>query len=171
MISRRTLLRGTATAGLGLITAACGYRPMYGGGARNGVVARDLAAVRVGVAPDRVGQVMRSYIEQQVAAAGRNVPKVYTLGFSTSLTSNEIGIAKDATATRANIIYRVSYTLRRDDQVVFNGQATSYASYNILDDQYAAVVSREDAEERAARDVAQQIVNRLSAFFAEQEAL
>lgn len=169
VISRRALLRGTAVAGFALVTAACGYTPMYGGGARNGPVARELAAVSVGIARDRVGQIMRTQIEQQVAAAGRNVPKVYSLDFTTNLTSTEIGIAKDATATRANITYTVTYTLLKEGRPVFQRTASSISSYNILDDQYAAVVSREDAEERAAKDVARQIVNRLSAWFAEQE--
>jgi LPS-assembly lipoprotein len=166
--SRRAVLRGLAVAGLTLATAACGYRPMYAGGARNSAVSRQLAAVRIGIAQDRVGQIMRTEIEQEAAAAGRGVAKEYDLTFATSLRSTELGIAKDATATRANITYTVTYTLSRGDEMLLRQTVNAIASYNILDDQYAAVVSRESAETRTARDVAQQIVNRLSAWFAEQ---
>ncbi|WP_404382369.1 LPS assembly lipoprotein LptE [Caenispirillum salinarum] len=168
LTTRRALLRGAGAAGLALATAACGYQPMYGGGARNGMASRQLAAIRVGIAGDRIGQIMRTEIERQVAAAGRNVPKVYNLSFSADLTSTEVGIRKDATATRANVFYTVDYELTRDGERVLQKTARSIASYNILDDQYAAIVSREDAERRAAEDVARQIVNRLSTYFVEQ---
>lgn len=171
MIHRRALLRALGAASAVLAVAACGYKPMYGGGARNSSVARELAAINVGIVPDRIGQLMRAWIEQQVAAAGRGVPKVYDLEFATDLSTTEIGIAEDATATRANVIYSVTYRLKREGQPVLVRTARSITSYNILDDQYAAVISKEAAEERAAEDVAWQIVNGLSAWFAEQEGM
>lgn len=170
-LSRRGLLRLAAVAGLALPAAACGYRPVYRGGARNSPVAQDLAKVRVALIPERIGQILRNELEQEIAAAGRNQPKVYTLDVRPVLTSSSLGIEKDATATRARLMLESPYWLLGPDQaVLFSGRVTSVASYNILDDQYATVISREDAEKRVARDTAERILSRLSVHFVGEEA-
>lgn len=170
MASRRLVLRGLAAAGLASLTAACGYQPLYGGGRRGGKVTSELAKVYVPPIAERYGQIMRNEMEQSIAAAGQNQPKLYTLAVRVTRSSSSLGIQKDATATRANIAITASYTLTKGDAVVFRGNETSLASYNILYDQYATLVSEENAEERAARDLAERIIQRVSLYLAEQPA-
>lgn len=168
-VSRRGLFGLAGAAAGSLALAACGYRPMYGGGTKGSAVANELAQVSVGVIPNRIGQILRNELERSIAAAGRNQAKSYTLSVAPRLSSAAIGIQEDATATRANLSLAAAYRLiGPDGQPLFDDTITTITSYNILDDQYATVISREDAERRAARDVAQRMITRLSTFFAER---
>ncbi|WP_343868297.1 LPS assembly lipoprotein LptE [Caenispirillum bisanense] len=168
MATRRMILRGLAAAGLVSLTAACGYRPLYGGGSRSGAVSAELAKVFVAPIAERYGQIMRNEMEQAVTAAGPSQPKVYTLQVTVARQSRELGILKDATATRANVEMRASFALLKDGKPVLRDTMTSIASYNILDNQYSTIISKEDAESRAARDLAQRIITRVSVHLAGQ---
>lgn len=168
MASRRLILRGLAAAGLASLTAACGYRPLYGGGSRGGAVTAELAKVFVPPIAERWGQIMRNEMEHSIAAAGRNQPKIYTLDVALTRDSSRIGILKDATATRATIQLRANFRLVQGDKVLLQDRMTALAGYDILDNQYSTIVAEEAAEERAARDLADRLIQRVAAFLAER---
>lgn len=170
MTSRRLVLRGLAAAGLASLTAACGYRPLYGGGSRSGGgVTAELAKVYVPPIPERYGQIMRNEMEHAIAAAGRSQPKLYTLAVGLDRQRVELGIRKDATATRANIQISATFALMKGDQELLRDSMTTLASYNILDNQYSTIISEENAEERAARDLADRIIQRVAVFLADRQ--
>lgn len=72
--SRRGLLVG-ATAGLGL--GGCGFRPLYGpiaapdGGAGGEDIRTELAAIRVGLIPERFGQLLRRDLQRRFEGTAR----------------------------------------------------------------------------------------------------
>ena len=170
MVTRRMILRSLAAAGLASLTAACGYRPLYGGGSRSGAVAAELAKVFVAPIAERHGQIMRNEMERAVTAAGPSQSKVYTLQVTVAVQNRELGILKDATATRANIEMRASFALLKDGKPVLRDTMGTTSSYNILDNQYSTIISKEDAESRAARDLAQRIITRVSVYLSGQKA-
>ena len=59
IVNRRRLLALCLGAGVLInVLGACGYRPLYASGARGGV-ASDLAAVKIGLIPNRAGRQLR----------------------------------------------------------------------------------------------------------------
>jgi len=158
-----------ALAATGL--AACGFRPLYGPrGGQSGVVQNKLAAVYVGRIDERVGQLVRNALEQRLERTSGHVPKVYALDVNVTETLQSVGLRKDKTTTRANVWLRAEYVLSKGDTKLLTGDAETYAAYNILrDGQYATVVSERDARARAAETIAEDIVRRLSVYFAGEE--
>ena len=78
---------------------------------------------------------------------------------------DELGIRKDATSSRANYVLTAQFYLRERGRRVFGDQVQSIVSYNILDDQYATVASQANAEDRAIRQVGEQMKTRLAVYF------
>ena len=70
--------------------------------------------------------------------------------------SNALAIQLDNTATRVNLILGASFTLTRtsDGAVLYNSAIRRVVSYNIRSDPFATLIAEQDAERRAAREVA-----------------
>src|SRR5512147_1799209 len=69
-----------AVAALALVLSACGFQPMYGQRAPEATeVFSDLAAVEVGVIPDRSGQLLRNELVRLLNPAADSRPARYTL--------------------------------------------------------------------------------------------
>jgi LPS-assembly lipoprotein len=77
----------------------------------------------------------------------------------------ELGVRKDSTTSRANLIFSAGLTVFENGQTIHSDGVQSVVSYNILDDQYATVTSQSDAEDRALRQVGDEIKTRLAIFF------
>ena len=150
-----------------LAVAGCGFRPMYGGQKGQAVDAR-LASIRVVQIDDRSGQEVRNALEHRLFAGGME-PQVYTLDVSLTETIQELGILRNRTASRANLRILASWTLRRGDAVIQQGETEGISAYNILDEQYATVVSRKDARSRAALQLADEIIRQVSVAFSRRQ--
>ena len=74
---------------------------------------------------------------------------------------------KTELATRANLRFRATFSLIRNDakrSTVFNGSSRIVASYNILTSDYATLIAERNARKRAVREISAEIANRLAAF-------
>ncbi len=158
------LIAGTA---LGLSLAGCGFTPLYG---ENGVaggpgVVAELAHVSIRQLPDRQGMRLRQVLREQLQPRGQEGAAQYDLDVALTTRVEELGVRKDATASRANFILSASFYLNEGGQRVYGDRVQSTVSYNILDDQYATVTAQADAEERAIREAGQAIKTRLAVYF------
>lgn len=147
--------------------AGCGFTPLYGehsvaGGP--GVVA-ELSHVAIRQLPDRQGMRMRQVLREQLQPRGQEGPAQYDLDIALTSRVEELGVRRDATASRANFILSASFSLNEGGQPVYGDRVQSTVSYNILDDQYATVTAQADAEERAIREASQAIRTRLAVYF------
>ena len=86
--------------------------------------------------------------------------------------SNTLAIQLDNTATRVNLALGAAFTLTRrsDGAVLYDSAVRRVVSYNIRSDPFATLITEQDAERRAAREVARQIRTILSLYFANQAA-
>jgi len=86
-----------------------------------------------------------------------------------TLSENREGLAlrRDASVTRYNYVLRATFELRdaATDVVVDKGDARAIAAYNVVDSQFATLSAEQDAETRAARELAEQIRLRLGVGF------
>ncbi len=150
---------------LGLVLAGCGYQPLYGQrGADNASVVDELALIRIEGIPDRTGQKMYNMLRERLNPYGKPEQAKYALSVALTETRQNLLLEKDETATRANLTLRASFILRRldDDTVLVTGSSRSVTSYDILSSQFATVISQEDARERCARAISDDMRTRLA---------
>jgi LPS-assembly lipoprotein len=159
------LLAGLAASAL----AGCGFQPLYGGTTAGGAkLAEVMAAVDVTPIPGRVGQKLRNELIFAATGGGNPAPSRYKLDIvvKESVTDQLVQITGDATGQ----IYQLDATFRLVDpasgKLLVQGKAISRAPYNRFQEIFANVRARYDAENRAARTVAESIRTQLAAFLA-----
>lgn len=126
-----------------------------------------LAAVRIEPLKDRAGQQLHNFLRDELNPDGQPINPDYKLEIELTERTEKLAFRQDETATRANIILNSAFVLRaaEDDRVLYQGRVSSINSYNILDEQYATDISRDDAIERGLRELSQSIKLRLAVYF------
>ena len=162
-------MRSALLALLLLSLAGCGFRPLYGSPeqGRPGVETQ-LADILVLPISERAGQQLHNYLRNALNPGGQPADPSYRLRVQVTESSRELGVQRDATASRANLTLRADFSLHASasDKVLFRGRASSVNSYDILDleIQFSTVVSREDARARGLEQLATAIKTRLAIF-------
>lgn len=161
-----------------LVLAGCGFQPVYGpgpgassgsavGGVRSLTVER-LAVTRVAPIADREGQMLRNLLIDRLYVDGVPAAPLYEL--RVGLRQLERGIDIDATdaVTRTQLVVNATSVLvdRRTGAQLWRANDRAIATFNVLDSPFATVITRQDAQERAVREISEFIVTRLSAFYA-----
>ena len=151
------------------------FRPLYGPSVNGGAsVAQELAAVDIKQIQDRLGQErIGHYVRQELVfefeGGTKGTPKRYSLELGvkqriqTAIVDTISGRADSAT-----LVSEVTYTLRPfgSDQTIASGKAESSASYDRNPQRFASIRAARDAEIRVSKQLAEQIRNRLAAYFA-----
>ncbi|MFA7431079.1 MAG: LPS assembly lipoprotein LptE [Rhodospirillaceae bacterium] len=164
MNRRRIIALLPVLALCGVVLSGCGFRPLYGKHSDAPGLAAELATVAVAPMPDRSGQLLRNAIEQRLERAGAGQAKVYTLVIDLVETGGSLGLGKDATSSRSSLALTTTFELRRDGKVLFSGASAYTAAYNMLEEQYATIISERDSRDRAVNQIADDITRRLAVF-------
>ncbi len=160
-------LLALALPGLG----GCGFKPVYGTASSAAVAPEGSAAalsnVSVDIIPDRTGQVLRNLLIDRFYQDGRPQQPAYRLAVGLTAAREDLGIRKDATATRARLRLVADYQLIdvRTGQTLYRTFSRSIVSFNLLEAQYATLVAEEDAYDRALTELAEDIRTRLALYF------
>ena len=172
--SRRLLLLGQ----LGLL-AACGFEPLYGQrGVAGGSAAEELATIRIVPIADRTGQLLYNELRDRLNPRGKPANPRYILTITLEETAQTLAFRGDETATRANLNISAAYQLRRavsesesgNDEVVTSGLARITTAYDILESQFATLVSIDDARARSVRALGDDIQARLAVALSPRSA-
>ena len=153
---------------LALWLGACGFEPLYARDKASGTGAQDLLAqVRIAPIPDRIGQELHNLLRDRLNPRGQPRRPDYKLQITLSEQTEELGIRKDETATRANLKVFADFALfdARTNQELLSGRSRSFNSYNILESHFATLFSESDARSRALREISDEIRNRLAVYF------
>ncbi len=158
-----------------LITAACGFRPLYAPSA-NGDVVKGLANIQIIPIKDRVGQNLHNQLLDLLNPTGRPARPDYVLRISLRESKERLAIRKSAFATRANLRISAKFTLSTvrkgaegTGNTVFSGKSVGISSYNILNNPFATVMAEKNARRLAVRGIAQDIRTRLAVFIAQRQ--
>lgn len=163
----RPLLAALALLALGL--AGCGLQPLYGSTASGSRLAAVMAGVEVTPIPGRVGQRVRNeLIFENTGGGGQSPQSTYKLDIvvKEGVTNELVQITGDAKSQ----VYELDATFKligRDGRVVLEGKATSRAAYERFQTIFSNVRARVDAENRAARTVAESIKVRIAAYLSQ----
>ena len=160
-----------AAAMLAPALAGCGYQPLYGSGfaGPQGSVADQMRAVDVALVPGRVGQEIRNELIFMDTGGREAAPPKYRL---------EIAMRESVQATLVNIqgtaagnIYQVNADFKlisiADQKVILNAKSGAQAQYQQEASTFANVRARRDAEDRAARVLADSIRTQVAAFLSQ----
>ncbi|HZP09761.1 LPS assembly lipoprotein LptE [Methyloceanibacter sp.] len=147
----------------------CGFQPLYGGTTASGArLTEVMAGIDVNPIPGRVGQRVRNELIFENTGGGTPGPQRYRLEIAIreSVTDQLVQITGDATGQ----VYQLNATYKLIDStngtVVLAGTAISRAPYNRFQEIFANVRARYDAENRAARTVAESIKTRIASYLA-----
>ena len=163
----KPLLAALALLALGL--AGCGLQPLYGSTAGGSRLAAVMSGVEVAPIPGRVGQRVRNeLIFENTGGSGSAPQSTYKLDIviKENITNELVKISGDAKAQ----VYELDATFKligKDGKVVLEGKATSRAAYERYETIFSNVRARQDAENRAARTVAESIKVRLAAYLSQ----
>lgn len=163
----RPLLAALAMLALGL--TGCGIQPLYGTTAGGSRLAAVMAGVEVTPIPGRVGQRVRNeLIFENTGGSGQPPQSTYKLDIviKESVTNELVKITGDAKSQ----VYMLDATFKligRDGRVALEGKATSRAAYERFETIFSNVRARVDAENRAARTVAESIKVRIAAYLSQ----
>jgi LPS-assembly lipoprotein len=159
----------------GAALAACGdtgFRPLYAPSAAGVVAGERLKEVDFAPIPGRVGQRIRNGLIFQSTGGGSAAPPQYRF---------EVVLHENLTSTLVNVrgvvaggVYQVQASFRLIDskakKVVFQGTSHARAPFERFESIYSNVRAREDAENRAARTISDDLKTRLAAYLSRPEA-
>ena len=158
--------RAAATLTIALWLGGCGFQSLYGeSGARS--VDGNLAAIKIGLISDRVGQQLYNELRDGLNPTGQSARPLYVLQVELAESIEELAIRKDETATRANLSLHAEFKLlaAHDGAVLVSGQSRSTTSYNILSSEFATLSALADAQRRGVRVLGSDIKTRLGLYF------
>ena len=169
MWSRSHALLALLCAGLAAFALlGCGFQPLYGGRDEpGGAVTEEMSEILIMPIEDRTGQQMHNMLRDSLTPLGQPAEPLFGLRVRLKETTEDLGIRKDATATRANLTMVADYSLIdwQDKATLFKGRSSSTNSYDILDSQYATQVAEDDARKRALQQLSDEMKIRLAIYF------
>ena len=155
---------------LALSLAACGLRPLYGGG-EGGTVASALRSVAIQPIPGQTGWLVRTALVDRLGETAAQGAR-YRLEVELDDDLTGFGIRGDASVTRERRTLRARYRLvdNTTGAVVLDATAGSDAGIDVVGSEYATVAAEQTAVERLSQVVADQIVARLGLYASRLQA-
>jgi LPS-assembly lipoprotein len=159
------LLTAAAVAS-SLALGGCGFTPLY---AAPGVTTK-LAAINVIAPSGRTGFLVREHLDDAFAR-DHNAPAAYTMRLSLGEARYPRGVRTDNVATRYEYVVIADYTLASlpGGELVKRGKVRVEITYDSADQPYASIAAAQDAQDRAAEEVARRIQLELAAWLATGE--
>lgn len=162
-----------------LLLGGCGFHPLYAvPDMPKGAMQAHLRSIYVEPVPEKLGYELRNQLidllDGQSEAAGAR----YRLKVMLTTKSEAIGVQSQpapggltqTAITRYNDKITAEYELvdPASNAVVAKGVETGLTSYNVLSSPYATLAVQQDADRRAAEDIADRIRIDLAVWFAQQ---
>ncbi len=148
--------------------AGCGFKPMYGDNATatSPSVMDKMATIDIRPIPDRLGQIVRNELVDAITPQGTSAP-VFELALKVGEEREDVGIRQNAAATRANYRMSAKFELRElaTDKVVLTGTTWAETAFDIVQQDYPTVIAQQDAQEKLAAELAEEIKTRIAVFF------
>ena len=158
-------------AGMALLLAGCGFRPMYGSSDASTInPAADLSNFDVEIVPERTAQLVRNELLRNVPPATLgNAP--YVLKLTAKATENTLLTTSDAATRQKRLRLEAEYVLlpRNGKKPLTSGKTFADAPYVTTREHLASEHARMQATRAAARKVAEDIRRRLAIFFAQRQ--
>lgn len=145
--------------------AACGFQAIY---AQHGLAHGQAIPVRIDPIPERLGQVFTIRLQDLINPTAAGGSPEYALAASIDRKLTPIIVREDGIVQRYSINLTLTYHLYRiaDGKEALNGSLRYINSYDVSRSDFASFVSEDDATERGAQQLAEDMRLRLASFFA-----
>ena len=168
---RSAALLAFVIAAVGPLVSGCssgGFRPLYGSSGIGANVDEKLAQVDITHIPGRVGQRVRNELIFQSTGGGAPLPPSLRLDIAIreSVTSTLVRVDGDANGQIYGLEASFRLTRISDHAVILSGTSYARAGFERFSSIFSNVRAREDAENRAAKTIGEDLKSRLSAFLA-----
>jgi LPS-assembly lipoprotein len=159
--------------------AACGdsaFRPLYGSNSVGEYASERMKEVDFAPIPGRVGQRIRNDLVFQATGGGHPLPPQFRFEvvLQENLTSTLVSVTGENAGRPSGAVYSIQASFRlidvRNKKVVFQGASHARAAFERFESTYSSVRAREDAENRAARTISDDIKTRLAAYLSRPPA-
>jgi len=152
---RILVIAGVLTAALGL--AGCGFRPIYATTEAGGVPLTQRISVAQVTGADSVTPLLTAALQSRMVLREGETAK-YHLYVSANESAQRLAVQIDASVTRYNYRLNGRYTLvNLETGKRTNGRARAVTSFNIVNSQYSTLFAERNAQEKAARLLAEEI--------------
>jgi LPS-assembly lipoprotein len=150
-----------------VVLAGCNARPLYGTQGDGKSVALAMSGIAVDEQKTRAGQIVRNNL---MSSFGNTAGSRYILRLVPTEKSPQISSQSAQKLDRYRYTLKVAYELAdaTSGSTVASGSSFSNVSYDTVEQPIADLRAAENARERAAREVADDIRLRLAAYFSSQ---
>ncbi|MDE2351706.1 MAG: hypothetical protein KGL66_07425 [Alphaproteobacteria bacterium] len=170
-------LRLLIAAGIALALSGCGFRPLYGSYGANPGAQRIFTSIYVRpIETERVGYQLRNSLMDLLQASASPANAVYQLNIDLQERREGVAVDPNASITRYNYTLMAKYVLidLRTAKVITKGTQSTLSAYDVMPSSatsaYSTMMARQDAQKRAAEDIAARIRLDLGVFFAQHSA-
>ena len=150
------------------LTLTSCYTPLYGAkGLAATTQEQSLNDIFIGPIDGENGQKLRNLLIDRMYINGRPAKASCSLEVNLKVVEEHLGLQKDAVTTRARLNVSAQYKLSAAalGKVLLTETTRSVVSFDILTQDYATLSSRENAYDRALKEVADRIVTRVLLYF------
>lgn len=141
-----------------LVLAGCTVQPLYGGVAGESLRA-ELSAISILPVDDRIGQIVRNELLFALTGGGTPSAPRYELTLAVSAGGGSFDVTADANARSTGVSVTAVYLLAEigTGAVIAQGTARAETHYTISNQEFANVRAEDDARQRAAEAVAEDV--------------
>jgi LPS-assembly lipoprotein len=155
-----TLRLGLAALAL-MALSGCGFHPMYGPS-----LSPQLSSIYVDPIAERDGYELRNSLIDLLGSNGETRGKRYRLTITLRESNQGVALRNDSAITRYNDTLAASFVLTdMNGAKITEGTQSGLTAYNVTSSPYATLAAQQDADKRAAQDIAERIRLDLAAFF------
>lgn len=173
MTQARRLAR-MAAASIGIVSvlliSGCGFRPLYGTTLSGAALEDVMRTVEITTIPGRVGQRVRNELIFDTTGGGEAAVPEYRLDIALreSVLNTLVSSTGDPRSQTYQLYTQFKLVRLSDNQVVLTGNSNARAAYDKRDSVFADIRARRDAEDRAARTIADSIKVRMAAYLSSE---
>jgi LPS-assembly lipoprotein len=149
-----------------LVLGGCGFQPLYGPTASGAQLTDVMRSVEIAPVPGRVGQRVRNELLFRTTGGAEPATPQYRLEIAIRESLQNTLVTRTGDPQGRVFQLYAEYRLIRlaDSQVVFAGHSNARAAFDKVDSVFADIRAERDAENRAARTMADAIRTRLATY-------
>lgn len=172
----RMLLAAAVAGSLSLSLGACGFQPLYGTTSDGRSMTDVMKTVEIAPIPGRTGLKLRNELIYGATGGGETLAPVYRMDIILRESVRNTLVTRRGNPTGQVVELNAEFRLvrLRDNEVVFKGASSAAADYDLqgttgfAGSAYSDIRAQIDAEDRAARSLADTLKTRVAAFLSRQ---
>jgi hypothetical protein len=168
---RRTALCTLLALGLAPLAGCGGWVPLYAD-AVSAPTDESLRAITVAPISERIGQKLAWALRESLNPTGIPTPTRFALRTTLRTLRSDLGVQSFGLGTRGKLDVYANYTLAdvTTSNALLIGNSHVAESFDILANEYAAIVAEQDAGTRAVEELRRDIVSQLTIFMRHRAA-